>query len=260
MSPLQWKDSPESKNNSVFPAATFGNPWFTVTIGLVGIIVGYTLGTMPGAQGMIGNAAPSPTVVQVPSPAAPSAPTAPAAPVGNVPPVDLKKDHIRGNPKAEIAVIEYSDFQCPFCTKVHATYKEILQKYGDKVMWVYRHYPLSFHPNAEPAAQASECAAEIGGNDAFWKFADALFEGGSFDYAAIAKNIGLDEAKFSACIASGKYKALVQEQMTSGGAAGVSGTPGNFVMNMKTKKAQSVSGAQPFASFQSAIDAMMAAK
>lgn len=93
----------------------------------------------------------------------------------SVPAIDFSRDHIRGNKKAKVVVIEYSDFQCPFCQRVHPTYKQILETYGDDVMWVYRHFPLSFHPKAMPAALASECAYEQGGNDAFWKFADELF-------------------------------------------------------------------------------------
>jgi protein-disulfide isomerase len=93
----------------------------------------------------------------------------------NVTPVDFDKEHVRGSKdKAQIAIIEYSDFQCPFCHRVHPTYKQIMDAYGDKVVWVYRHFPLSFHPDAMPFAVGSECATELGGNDAFWKFTDDL--------------------------------------------------------------------------------------
>ncbi|MEQ1849091.1 MAG: thioredoxin domain-containing protein [Candidatus Peribacteraceae bacterium] len=86
-------------------------------------------------------------------------------------------DHVRGNRKADIAVFEYSDFQCPFCTRVHGTYKQIIDHYGDQVMWVYRHFPLtSIHPDAVPYSKGSECAAKLGGEDAFWSFTDELFK------------------------------------------------------------------------------------
>ncbi len=160
-----------------------------------------------------------------------------------------------------VAVIEYSDFECPFCARVEPTYKEILEKYGDKVMWVYRHYPLPFHPNAEPAAIASECANELGGNDVFWKFADKLFETqGEWAYEKYAADLGLDIDAFKTCINGGKWKQHVQADSAGGSAAGVDGTPGNIVLNLKTKESQLVSGAVPFASFQSAIDAMLASK
>lgn len=105
--------------------------------------------------------------------------TAPAA--GTVSPIDPATDHIRGNPKASVAVIEYSDYQCPFCKSVHPTYQKIVDTYGDDVMWVYRHYPLPFHPHAQKAAEGAECAAELGGNDAFWAYSDELFTSGALD-------------------------------------------------------------------------------
>lgn len=95
----------------------------------------------------------------------------------NTPKVDRNVDHIRGSTNAKVAVIEYSDFECPFCHRVHPTYQQIMETYGDDVLWVYRHFPLSFHPNAMPFAVASECVNKIGGSDAFWKFADEVMKG-----------------------------------------------------------------------------------
>ena len=234
-------------------------------MGLLGLIVGYLLASATGTGFASGNAAPSPTVVQIPP--APSPTAAPAEPAGDVPPVDVKKDHIRGDiTKATVAVIEYSDMECPFCKRVHPTYQQIMDTYGDKkVVWVYRHYPLPFHANAPKEAEASECAAELGGNDAFWKYTDAIFErttagGTGFPLAnlvPLAKELGLDEAAFKTCLDSGKYAQHVQDDMSGGSAAGVNGTPGNIVLNLETEESQLVSGAVPFASFQSAIDAML---
>lgn len=98
-------------------------------------------------------------------------PNTPAA--SNVTPVDLAKDHIRGSKTAQLALIEYSDYECPFCQRVHPTIQQLLDDNEGKVMWVYRHFPLSFHQNAVPLATGAECAAEIGGADAFWKYTDA---------------------------------------------------------------------------------------
>jgi protein-disulfide isomerase len=92
----------------------------------------------------------------------------------NVPQVDFDEDHIRGDKGAKIAIIEYSDYQCPFCHSVHPTYKKLLQQYDGKIMWVYRHYPLSFHPEAMPLAVGAECAGELGGPDAYWAFSDKI--------------------------------------------------------------------------------------
>ena len=140
--------------------------------------------------------------------------------------------------------------------------------YGDKVMWVYRHYPLPFHANAEKEAEATDCVAELGGNDTAWKFIDGIFEkttsgGTGFpldQLAPLAKQIGVDAQKFQTCLNGGKYAKHVQEEIASGSAAGVSGTPGNIDYNLKTKEGREISGAQPFANFQTTIDAMLAAK
>ena len=86
------------------------------------------------------------------------------------------QDHILGNLNAPVKLIEYSDLQCPFCGRFHPTMQRVVKEYGDQVAWVYRHFPLeSIHPNARPLANASECAANLGGNDSFWKFVDAVF-------------------------------------------------------------------------------------
>jgi protein-disulfide isomerase len=86
-------------------------------------------------------------------------------------------DHVRGSRSAQVFLIEYSDFQCSFCARFHPTAKQLVDEYQN-VAWVYRHFPLdAIHPLARPTAEASECVAELGGNDAFWEFTDAIFEG-----------------------------------------------------------------------------------
>lgn len=85
-------------------------------------------------------------------------------------------DHVKGDRSAKVAFIEYSDFQCPFCQRFHPTVQQITKEYARDVAYIYRHYPLDqIHPYARPAAVASECVAEIGGEEAFWKFADLAF-------------------------------------------------------------------------------------
>jgi len=225
---------------------------------LIGFIGGFALarsgGTLP-----VPRTTPPPTVVQAPTPA--PIPTLPPQPqtAGDLPPIDPKTDHIRGDfSKAKVAVVEYSDFECPFCARHHPTMQQIVDEYKGDVVWVYRHFPLSFHQNAEPAALASECANELGGNDAFWKFTDKVFETqGEWAYEKYVADLGLNAAKFKSCLDDKKYLKHVQDEMAGGSNAGVNGTPGNIVVNLKTKETRIISGAQPFANFKSAIDALL---
>lgn len=188
------------------------------------------------------------------------------APTGKVPEV-TSADHVRGNKDAKVTFIEYSDFECPFCKRFEPTVQQLEKDYGDKIRIIYRHFPLSFHANAQKEAEASECAADLGGNDAFWKYHDAILErttsnGTGFALDALvplAKEIGLDEAKFKDCLDTGKFTKFVQDQEAGGASAGVTGTPGSFVIDAKGN-AQLLSGALPFASIKATIDAALATK
>ena len=224
---------------------------------LIGLVLGYSIaGSFSGVGG--GGGA---MVAQQPD--APTPPPAPAA-AKPLPPV-TDKDHVLGNPNAPITIVEYSDFECPFCKRHTPTLKAVLEANKDKVNLVYRHFPLSFHQNAQKEAEASECAADVGGNDAFWKYHDAIFErstvggtGFALDkLVPLAKELGLNEAKFKACLDTGKFAQYVQDQMQAGIDAGVQGTPGNFVVNNKTKETRDISGAVPQTTFQAAIDEML---
>lgn len=184
-----------------------------------------------------------------------------AAQAGQVKPVDLATDHILGDKNAKVFVIEYSDFECPFCKRFQPTMQELLSEYKGEVAWVYRHFPLSFHQNAEKEAEASECANELGGNDVFWKYADKIFErttsnGTGFPLSGLvplAKEIGLDETKFKSCLDSGKYAQHVGQDEQEGQSAGVTGTPGNIVWT-KNGKPQLVEGAVPLSSLKIVVD------
>lgn len=92
-----------------------------------------------------------------------------------LPPIDAE-DHVLGDANAPITIIEYSDLECPFCIRFHTTQETIMKEYAGKVKWVHRHFPLDFHANAKPYAYAAECAAEVGGNDAFWGMVDFIFK------------------------------------------------------------------------------------
>lgn len=155
----------------------------------------------------------------------------------------------RGPAGAPIEIIEFSDFQCPYCLRAHPTVQQVLSTYGDKVRLVYRHYPLPNHPNARPAAEASACADEQG---KFWQYHDRLFENQSkltdADLKQHATSVGLDAATFNACVDSHRFASDVEDDMEAGEAAGVSGTPAFFI------NGRVLSGAQPFDAFKRIID------
>jgi protein-disulfide isomerase len=178
-------------------------------------------------------------------------------------PVSKSRDHIRGNPDAPVTLIEYSDFECPFCKSFHATVKKVVEESSGQVRWVYRHFPLDqIHPvKARKEAAASECAAELGGNKAFWKFADRFFEvtpsNNKTDIdtvlPAIAREIGLDGAKFASCLASGRHDRRVEEDVQNATATGGRGTPWSLVVS-KSGKVYPLSGAQPYASLKLLVE------
>ncbi len=148
-------------------------------------------------------------------------------------------DHIRGNKDAKVVMIEYSDTECPFCKVYHQTMKKIYDEFGkdNQVAWVYRHFPISYgdtplHRKAAKEAEATECAAELGGNEMFWKYVDAIYEtttsNDTLDPSAlpqIATKVGLDTAKFTACLDSGKYADKVKASYDEALKAGAKGTP-----------------------------------
>lgn len=172
------------------------------------------------------------------------------------------RDHVRGNPDASVKIVEYSDTECPYCKRFHETMKQATAEYGDKVAWVYRHFPLDqLHSKARTEAVAAECANELGGNDAFWKYIDRFFElTPSNDQTnidtvlpQIAREIGLNKAKFASCLGSKKYDAHVEENVQNAKATGGNGTPWSIVVTKSGKK-YPLSGAQPYEALKQLID------
>ena len=139
-------------------------------------------------------------------------------------------DPSKGPAKAPVTIVEFSDYQCPFCSKAEGTVQDVLKKYGDKIRLVYRDYPLSFHQNAHTAAEASECAKEQG---KFWEMHDAMFANqqklAATDLVETASGIGIDKAKFKTCLDSGKFKTEVDKDFQDGSKYGVTGTPTFFI-------------------------------
>lgn len=198
--------------------------------------------------------------------AKPATTTAPTAPTGNAPvgdqaapaaPVkDIKlaaDDHVKGDKTAKVLIVEYSDFQCPYCGRAEPTINQILETYGEDVVFAYRHFPLSFHPNARPAALASECAAE---QDKFWEYHKVLYANANAlsktDLLKYADDLDLDAADFKSCLESEKYAKKVDADFASGQANGVTGTPAFFI------NGELIAGAYPFDSFKQIIDKKLA--
>ena len=155
-------------------------------------------------------------------------------------------DPSRGGPAgAPVTIVEFSDFQCPFCSKAEPVVDEVMKKYGDKVHLVFRDYPLSFHQNAETAAMASECAKEQG---KYWEMHGAMFGNQSklaaADLVETSGNLGMDKDKFKSCLDSGKYRSEVQKDFQDGAKYGVSGTPTFFINGIMIVGAR---GAEAFA-------------
>lgn len=160
----------------------------------------------------------------------------------------------KGNPKAKVVIQEFSDFECPFCSRVNPTVAQILREYGSKVKIQWRHYPLPFHKNARPAHRASIEVFEQGGDKAFWKYHDLLFANRTaLDKASLVKYAqqvgGIDAQKVKAAIESNKHDARIEKDIDAIKAAGARiGTP-SFFINGKL-----VQGAQPFENFKKVID------
>ena len=174
-------------------------------------------------------------------------------------PVD-ENDHIKGPLNAPVIIVEYSDFECPFCGRVHPTLGQVVEEYDGQVAWVYRHLPLSqIHANADAAAQASECVAELGGNDAFWSFADGIFDGsiGMVGFAGVKAATGVDLSAVQNCVNSGKYAAEVKKDSADAAGAGGRGTPFAVVIG-PDGKTLTVSGAQPIAAWRQVVDQLLA--
>jgi protein-disulfide isomerase len=162
---------------------------------------------------------------------------------------------LRGAVNAPVQIVEFSDFECPFCFRANPVVRQVLSTYGDRISLVYRHYPLPNHPNARPAAEAAACANEQG---RFWDYHDRLFANQSrladADLKAHAAAVGLDAGKFNDCFDRRKYQDAVDADIDAAEAAGVTGTPAFFI------NGRPLNGAQPFEAFQRVIDEELARK
>jgi protein-disulfide isomerase len=158
-------------------------------------------------------------------------------------------DPVIGPPDAPVTIVEFSDFQCPFCSRIGPTLDQIREAYGDRVRIVFKDFPLSIHPQAQAAAEAAQCALEQG---KFWEYHDKLFANqralGPDNLKQYAADLALDATAFNACLDSGRHKDGVLQDMADGQRWGVTGTPALFV------NGRFFSGAQPFEAFRDVID------
>ncbi len=154
----------------------------------------------------------------------------------------------KGVSSAPITIVEFSDYQCPYCKRATATIREVLLKYEGKVSLVYKDLPLPMHPEAQRAAEAARCAGESG---KYWEYHDALFAAASLtrdSYAQLASSIGVEPAKLQSCLDSGKHRAAVQADAEQAKSLGISGTPAFLINGIF------LSGAQPAEAFTRIID------
>lgn len=208
--------------------------------------IAFVISILSGGFGIVDRSEPCPTCPTVTG-------GQPAAVANGEP--NLEGAKILGDPDAPVVIVEYADFECPFCERHYTeTFGQIKENYIDtgKAAYVFKHYPLSFHQQAMPAALAAECANEQG---KFWEMHDMLYEngvaGGADAFKTYAEQLGLKTSVFDDCMNKKKYTTEINAEMAEGQALGVKGTPG-FIIN-----GQLVSGAQPYSVFAQVIDSKL---
>lgn len=221
-----------------------------VSIVLAGIFIGAGLYFSGGTGGsnVAGGPVPAEQVAQVDN-------------TDKVKPISAEDDYFKGNIDAPIQIVEFSDYDCPFCSRFHDVMNAVVEKYPDDVVWTYRHFPIEqLHPQAPAVAIAAECVGEIEGNDAFWTFTDAYFAArGAQDGTAhdvliprLALEAGVAQEPFVTCFESGNMTARVQADMTNARETGGGGTPWSILIG-PSGKTYPINGALP----QSAIEQLI---
>lgn len=252
--------SEEKDKKSVTNPFPSGNGLTIILVGLL-IVGAFFIGSLSTkVKQLEEDTSPSRTADNI----APSAPPTPRQATEVDPVTD--DDWVRGNVDARIALIEYSDLECPFCQRFHPTAQQVIDEYKDDVKWVYRHFPLDqIHSKADKEAEAVECAGKLAGNEGFWALTDKIFEvsptnnGLDLDMLPnLAVEVGLDRNAFESCLNSGEMANNVEADYQSGLKAGVTGTPGNILLDTKTGETQFIPGAVPYPQVKQAIDAMLA--
>ncbi len=174
--------------------------------------------------------------------------------------IDLAGTHLRGNPNAKVFLVEYSDFECPFCKSFHPTANNAVNNSNGEVAMIYKNYPLPFHPNALPAAIAAECVAKLAGEEKYFAYSDILFNNQETLSPALLQNtaakIGINLPQFNNCLKDPAMSAKVNADQEEGSSFGVQGTPNTFVAKKIGEKlvfVANINGAQP----QAVVDALV---
>jgi protein-disulfide isomerase len=178
-----------------------------------------------------------------------------AGPRQTIPRLETNDDPYLGNKDASVIIVEFADFQCPFCKDFYPTFREVATQYGDRVKFIFRNFPLTeLHDRAQAAAEAARCAFNQG-NDKFWAYHDRLYQNqdnlSDANLRTLAIQVGLDEKAFDQCVKSGLSKAAVDEDYLDGVDAGVRGTPTLFFNGTY------VQGVIPKDKFTQALDLML---
>ncbi len=233
------------------------SPKLTFILGLVtGVavvsIVGFAVAASFAFSGKLTNKGLNAPSAQQPATADPQEP----ATLGRAD-IQLKpSDYVQGSPNAPVTIVTYSDLECPYCQRFHPSVAQSLRDYPNQVKWVFRHFPLSFHVNAQKEAEAAECVGKLGGAEKYWKFIDTIFErttsnGTGFaltELEPLAKEIGVNSGQFRTCLDQGEMTTKVQGDLQEASGYGVGGTPTTFVNGIP------VEGAVPYDQFKAAID------
>ncbi|MEA2056378.1 MAG: thioredoxin domain-containing protein [Patescibacteria group bacterium] len=184
--------------------------------------------------------------------------------LGKMPSIN-EDDYQRGAKDGKITIVEYSDYECPFCNKFHPTMLKVMEEYKNDVTWVYRHFPLdALHQDSRNLAEISECVGKYGGEDKFWEFTDLIYERIVDDTKvveeenalAIVAEIGVSKNKVVTCLENEETVEAVKEDEAGGKKAGISGTPGSIIL-VKDGDPQLIPGALPYEAIKKTIEELL---
>lgn len=255
------------KNTSTYSASSFinfvNNNLSLIFLMAVMLVTGFIGGSMyTENQYLKGNKGTSKTLGAVvqPTTANVAAPEGPSVETLKKVPQVTQNDHLRGNKNAKITLIEYSDYECPYCNRYHPTMLQIMDEYPD-IAWVYRHYPLPFHQNAQKAAETAECVAKYGGNELFWQFSDQIYSKIQTDTTItnpdnllkLVVELGLNQSTIQNCLDQGEMTEIVKKQAQDGQTAGISGTPGTIIVTSDGQY-ELIPGAYPYDQIKAILD------